>query len=193
MLAASENGVRPAVDPLFRSAAQVHLARAAEEAGFTVALVPRVATAEGLAAELVPAICGHSSVLYPRSAIGRAVLPDALRAAGADVTVLDVYRTVAELEVDHAAIERIKNREVDAVAFFSASSVRHFLRHFVDRAVFDGVAVICNGPVTARAARDEGLRIAAISGGPGDAAMADAIAKEWSQRQRRAGVELTCG
>ncbi len=56
----------------------------------------------------------------------REILPEALRADGAEVDVVTVYRTVPA-QPDPAVIERLRSGEVDVVTFTSPSTVRHFL------------------------------------------------------------------
>lgn len=151
-------------------------ARAARDAGLAVALVPAVPTAKGLAADLGRVIGVGEAVLYPRSAIGRDLLPNALRDAGAPVTVIDAYATVAEPEIDPQALALIRERHIDGITFHSPSSVRHLLRLLgEERSLLDGVAIVCAGPVTADAAHEAGLRVTAVSAEPGDEAVADAV------------------
>lgn len=151
-------------------------ARAAREGRLSVALVAQTPTAEGLAADLQGVVGAGSSVLYPRSAIGRDLLPNALRDAGAAVTVIDAYQTVAETEIDPRALAQIRERRVDAITFHSPSSVRHLLRMLGDdRDLLDNVVIVCAGPVTADAARDAGLRIGAVSAEPEDDVVADTV------------------
>ena len=52
-------------------------------------------------------------VFYPRSAMGRDVLPNELRAAGFAVLAIDVYRTLPEPNVDQRVLDRVRRGEVD--------------------------------------------------------------------------------
>lgn len=83
---------------------------------------------------------------------------DALRAAGAEVIDVPVYRS--ELPDDTAPLKRlvhsIANRSVDCVAFTSAAAVANFLRirhpgneDEILRAMTNDVIAACVGPVTA--------------------------------------------
>jgi uroporphyrinogen III methyltransferase/synthase len=80
---------------------------------------------------------------------GRDVLPDALRARGADVEVLVLYETVAE-----PIAEARRALAADYVTFTSASTVRYFL---------DGAGgspsgrIVSIGPATSAALREAGL------------------------------------
>ncbi len=96
-------------------------------------------------------------VLLPRALEAREVLPDGLRAQGARVDVIPVYRTVTG-PGDSAVLERLQRGEADAVTFTSPSTVRGFLQlaGAVDR---DAMVVAVIGPIAGRAAREAGLRV----------------------------------
>ncbi len=174
---------QPALDGVKVAAVGAATAVAAREAGWHVALVPESSTAETLAAEIQHRVEAGARVLYPRSAIGRDALPDALRAGGIDVVTIDAYRTVPEPDVDPAIVARIRRGEIDALAFASPSSVRNLSNLFLDQQdVLRAIPAICAGPITAKAARDAGMIVAEVSADPGAAAMADAVAAHW-QRQ----------
>ncbi len=92
---------------------------------------------------------------------------DALRAAGADVIVVPVYRWAQPDDVAplHRLIEAIDARQVDAVTFTSAAAVISLLGaadslHVTDRvvaALSDDVVAVCVGPVTAAPLRGVGV------------------------------------
>ena len=69
-------------------------AAAAREAGWNVALVPESYVAESLVTHAGGEIGAGNRVLLARAAVARDVIPDALRAAGAIVDVVDAYRNV---------------------------------------------------------------------------------------------------
>jgi hydroxymethylbilane synthase len=154
-------------------------AAAATEAGFAVALIPVTATAEALAAALCETLRPGDRVLHPRSAIGRDALPEALRRVGVAVTAISAYRTHPEPDVDSAVLAQIKRGEIDAIHFASPSSVRNFVALLgPDRDAIADVPAVCAGPVTARAARDEGFSRVVISDDPGPEAMAAAVSAQ---------------
>ncbi len=110
---------------------------------------------------------GGSRVLFPRSEIAREVLADDLRKAGAHVTEVVAYRTVAELsrETDPDIYKMLLERQVDAVTFTSASSVRNFVRNLGEEQAADllsATVVASIGPVTAEAAQQLGIRSAIV-------------------------------
>jgi uroporphyrinogen III methyltransferase / synthase len=98
-------------------------ARALRASGVEPDVVPERAVAEGVVEAL--AELPVQRALIARAAEGRDVLPDALRARGAEVDVTALYETVAE-PLDDAA--RDAAGAADYMLFTSASSVRFFAR-----------------------------------------------------------------
>jgi uroporphyrinogen III methyltransferase/synthase len=98
-------------------------------------------------------------VLIPRARIARDVLPAELRARGAEVDVVEVYRTDAPM---HGA-ERLRELlpQTDVVTFTSSSTVTNFVR--LAGRVPDDVKVACIGPITAQTAREQGLRVDVVA------------------------------
>ena len=98
-------------------------------------------------------------VLLPRADIARELLAEELRAAGADVTEVATYRTVlggADRDGDYDVYRMLLDREIDAVTFTSASTVRNFATIFGAEQAADllrTTVVACIGPVTAEAAQ----------------------------------------
>jgi uroporphyrinogen III methyltransferase/synthase len=153
----SPNGV----DELLR---HVHDARAL--AGPTIAAIgPGTASAlraRGIEPDVVPeravgealaqALAGRSfaRALVARAQDARDVVPDALRAAGTEVDVLALYRTVAEPLGDAA---RAATLSADWATFTSASSVRFF---HAAAGTLDGPRLASIGPVTSDALRELG-------------------------------------
>jgi uroporphyrinogen III methyltransferase / synthase len=97
--------------------------------------------------------------LLPRADIARDVLADELRDAGAYVVDVVAYRTIpATVERDGAPdiYRMLLDRQIDAVTFTSASTVRNFVAMLGrDQAVdlLGGTVVASIGPVTAEAAQ----------------------------------------
>jgi uroporphyrinogen-III synthase len=148
--------------------------------GLNLTLIPERATSDALAIALSREIRAGVRVLYPRSAMGRDLLPNELRAAGCDVVAIDVYRTLPEPNVDQRVLDRVRRGEVDVLTFASPSSVRHLVAVLGSEcAGWNRVPVVCAGPVTAEAAREAGLLVSAVSESPDPVAMATAIAEFW--------------
>jgi uroporphyrinogen-III synthase len=121
--------------------------------------------------------------LYPRSEIGRDILPELLRRSGVEVVEVVAYRTLPEREVDAGVVARVRRGEADAVVFFSPSSVRNFLDliRLAQPWPFE-LPTVCAGATTGRAAREAGLQVVAVSEAPSDASVIDALATWWRGR-----------
>ena len=104
-----------------------------------------------------------AKVLLPRADIGRDLLAEQLRQAGAEVTDVIAYRTTlaqAERGGDRDVYRMLLEGQIDAVTFTSASTVRNFARIHGEDQVADllrGTVVACIGPVTAEAAQQLGI------------------------------------
>ncbi len=137
-------------------------ATAARKAGLDVSVVPEKFVAESL----VESLAGHVNgkrILYAKAELARDVIPDALRAAGATVDVVDAYRNVmpeGSAKLLRAALEQ----GIDAATFTSSSSVTHLAE--AARAAglafpFSGVKAISIGPITSATLRESGWEPAA--------------------------------
>ena len=115
-------------------------------------IVPPRAVAESLVETLAERPVKRA--LIARAAEAREVLPDALRARGAEVDILALYRTAAE-PLSAAALESALG--ADYVTFTSASAVRFFLAAAGEPT--DGQRVVSIGPITSEALRERGLTV----------------------------------
>lgn len=104
---------------------------------------------------------GTGRVLCARADIAPAGLETALAAKGWETERVDAYRTVFATSLPREARDAFRRGEVDAVTFTSASTVRGFIKSL--GAAKGTPKVVCIGPVTAAAARDAGLRPAAVA------------------------------
>jgi uroporphyrinogen III methyltransferase/synthase len=126
--------------------------------GIRVDLTPPEYRAESMVEALRSAgdIAGRRFLL-PRADIGRDVLADALRESGAEVTEVIAYRTVlGAAESEYDIYRMLLDREIDAVTFTSASTVRNFSAILGREQAADllrSTVVACIGPVTAEAAQ----------------------------------------
>ncbi len=129
-------------------------ARALRAHGVLADVLPDRAVAESLVDAL-----GQTPVrraLIARARVARDVLPDALRARGAEVDVLELYETVAE---PLSAAQRDAVRSADYVTFTSASTVTNLLGALGEEGAdaLEGVRLASIGPVTSDALRSHGL------------------------------------
>lgn len=126
---------------------------------------------EGYVAEsLVEALAAHGDlrgarVLVPRAETARDALPEGLRARGAAVDVIPVYRTVPALRNGAALAGEILAGRIDVVTFTASSTVRYFVESVGREAATSGRfrgAVI--GPITAATAREYGIPVTIEAG-----------------------------
>jgi uroporphyrinogen III methyltransferase/synthase len=111
--------------------------------GIRADVVPERFVAEALAEALEPVDVKGRRVLVARAADARDVLPDALRARGAEVDDVALYGTVAEplTDADRVALER-----ATYVTFTSSSTVRFLVESGARPSA--GARVVSIGPVT---------------------------------------------
>jgi len=139
-------------------------ARALEAHGLIADLVPGEATAEALAAALVPRVRG-CRILWPRAQEARDLLAETLRQAGAtEVCIVPVYRAEAATPANEATVARdLARGAIDGVTFASARTVQAVLSRLGD--LLGDAAIACLqrcrifsiGPVTSAACRAAGL------------------------------------
>jgi uroporphyrinogen III methyltransferase/synthase len=125
-------------------------ARALREHGVIADVVPERFVAEGLVEAL--ADISVSRALLARARVARDVLPEALRARGAEVDVLDLYDTVAE-PLSEASVAEVN--DADYVTFTSSSTVRFFFDAFAGRP--RAARLVSIGPATSAALRERGF------------------------------------
>jgi uroporphyrinogen-III synthase len=104
---------------------------------------------------------GPGRVLCARADIAPEGLEEALTRKGWAPLRVDAYRTIFATSLPREARDALRAGEVDAVTFTSASTVRGFVQAFGGSK--GTPKVVCIGPVTAAAARDAGLRPAAVA------------------------------
>lgn len=129
----------------------------ARNAGFSISLVPENYVGESLIESLAGQIAGKKFLLA-RASVARDVIPDALRAAGATVDVVDAYQNRMPADAPEKLVQALANG-IDAVTFTSSSSVSHL----ADAArvaglsfPFAGVPAVSIGPITSATLREAG-------------------------------------
>jgi uroporphyrinogen-III synthase len=133
--------------------------RAANKIGLTVDLVPPQYVAESLAKALLPEAPGKSFLLI-RAAEARDILPEALTAAGATVTIAEAYRNEVPTDSMRAlqALFTAPTNYPDAITFTSASTVRN-LCNLLEAANLKlplNIILASIGPITSEALRTLG-------------------------------------
>jgi uroporphyrinogen-III synthase len=140
-------------------------AAAIQSEGVDVSIVPEKYIAESVIEALRGKISKESRVLLVRAKVGRDVLPDELRKAGAKVDVIEAYET----KVPDGAGQKLNEIFSSAatrphiVTFTSSSTAANFLSllgqdHIKDQLkLLDGVTLASIGPVTSATLREAGL------------------------------------
>ena len=129
-------------------------AAAARKAGLQIAFVPESYVAESLVEGLLPLSAGRR-ILLVRAALARDVIPDALRAAGAAVDVVDAYRNVLP-ESAPALLRQALSEGLDAATFTSSSSATHLAEAARAAGVawpLAAVSAVSIGPITSQTLR----------------------------------------
>jgi uroporphyrinogen III methyltransferase/synthase len=134
--------------------------------GIRVDLTPEEFRAEAVADALARdgSLKGRR-VLLPRADIAREMLVDELKQAGADVVDVAAYRTLQGGNGDYDIYRMMLDRQIDAVTFTSASTVRNFVAMIGRDQAADllrATVVASIGPVTAEAAQQLGIATAVM-------------------------------
>jgi uroporphyrinogen-III synthase len=129
--------------------------------------VPSVNTAEVLAHEIGDV--ENARVLFPGGDLAGDALPATLRARGAFVDEIVVYRTVPGPGVPDI-VAGVREAAVDALLFASASAVRFVADALAAEGVTTGrrsrwPVAVCLGPATADAAREAGFKSVLVADG----------------------------
>jgi uroporphyrinogen III methyltransferase/synthase len=154
--------------------------------GLPADLIAEESTAEGVVAAMTAAdSMTGKRVLLPKADIGREYVGTALTTAGAQVTEVVAYRTVAEESVPDEVRQALTAGRIDVVIFTSGSAVRSFASIFgVERsAVLRRTTIAVIGPTTADAARQLGIDVAIQPDTYAIPALVDAIVAYFVERR----------
>lgn len=160
-------------------------ARAAHEAGLPVHLTGSGrGDSESFFRELIAILPpAGRSFLLPQSDIGRDVVPEGLRAAGAEVDVVEAYRNTPA-RVDSSMLRaEILSGNLDVLTFASPSAVRNFFA-LLDpeaKARVSELVIAAVGKTTSRALDSEGVTAQVIPERPGGSELVAALAEYMAQ------------
>jgi len=161
----SVNGVRFFLDRLDRSATDLRALRARicaigpatraaiEALHLKVDVIGKEYVAEGLLAAFAPYHLAGQRILFPRAAVARDLVPVELAKRGAQVDVVEAYRTVVPAIVP-------PQPRPDWITFTSSSTVRNYVAA-LGAGSLAGVKIASIGPVTSATARELGIEITA--------------------------------
>lgn len=172
----SANGVEVCLDAFIAAGADARIlatsriaaigpatAQALRQRGLLADLLAPDAIGEALGEALRPHVAG-ATVLLPRAIGARDALPEALRADGATVRVLDLYLAAPPAQPSPALLEAIRAGRVDVACFTSASTVRNLAQMLNgDLAPLRDAVVACIGPIAAEEARRHGLHVDVVA------------------------------
>lgn len=134
-------------------------AKALKGYGITADLIPSAYKAEELADALAADTKAGDKLLLARAKIARNVLPERLRALGAQVDVVTAYETVADCQNKEELLEALESGEASLVTFTSSSTVTNLLDVLGDKKdLLNKVALAAIGPVTAETLEKHGLK-----------------------------------
>ncbi len=134
-------------------------AKAVEDYGLTVDIIPNDFRAEGLIESFNNKNIKGKKILIPRARDAREILPLELENMGAEVHVIIAYETK---KPDIDKIEDIKEMlyegTIDVITFTSSSTVRHFFSIVgKEKELFSKSTIACIGPITAKPLREIGV------------------------------------
>ena len=149
-----------------RSLARARVAaigRATADALLQHGLAADVVPARFVAESLLQALSERSDVarkrvLLPRAAGARDVLPDGLRAMGAHVDEIAIYKSVMDGDGAADVVARLRERKIDVITLTSSSTAQFFV-DAVGAEAARVAPVVSIGPVTSATARTLGLRV----------------------------------
>ncbi len=134
--------------------------RALEDLRLKVDVMPREYVAESLVEAFASEDLAGKRILLPRAAVARDLVPSELAARGAQVDVVEAYRTV--IPADAPALARRvfgAGSKPGWITFTSSSTVANFLEA-AGVSALEGVRVASIGPVTTATARRHGIAVA---------------------------------
>jgi len=160
-------------------------------AGFIPQYEAEESIGEALARDLADQVRGKR-VLLPRSDQADSKLPEALRAAGAQVTEVIAYRNVAPA-LNPDVLDAIRSGAVDVITFFSPSAYRHLVGAIGMeplRRQSGKILIASIGPTTSSAITQDGLHVAIEASTTSADGLREAIAEYFRQHARSESASL---
>jgi uroporphyrinogen III methyltransferase/synthase len=158
-------------------------ARRAASRGIHVSLIPENYRSEGIL-DVFPVDMRGVRLLLPRGDIAGAELPIALRARGAEVDTVTVYRTRVPAKGGAELRRYLEDVGVDCVTFTSGSTVRNLIVMLGanPEACLARTAIAVIGPVTRQDVQNAGLDVAVEPDEATIPALVDAVCRYFSNR-----------
>jgi uroporphyrinogen III methyltransferase/synthase len=130
--------------------------------GVRVDFTPKEFVAEAILEGFRKMTVQGKRILLARVKQARDVLPKGLKKLGAEVDVVEAYRTIKPKGGQKRLRQLLTEGNVDVITFTSSSTVNHFvdlLKGSDLKTALKGIAIACIGPVTARTATGWGMKI----------------------------------
>jgi uroporphyrinogen III methyltransferase/synthase len=131
--------------------------QAIEKVHLKVDLMPSEYVAESLVDAFAPYDLQGKTILLPRAAVARDLIPTELGKKGAKVDVVEAYRTELPEYAHHYAKEALATKP-NWITFTSSSTVRNTVA-IAGREELKGIKVASIGPITSATARELGLEV----------------------------------
>jgi uroporphyrinogen III methyltransferase/synthase len=128
----------------------------------SVDYVPKEFIAEAILKGLERKAIRGRRILLARAKKARDILPKGLRKMGAEVDVVEVYRTIRPKGGSKKLKKLLTDGKIDVITFTSSSTADHFaelLKKENLKELLRGMAIACIGPVTARTAKEWGMKV----------------------------------
>jgi uroporphyrinogen III methyltransferase/synthase len=128
----------------------------------SVHYIPKEFIAESILEGFEKMAIKEKRVLLARARKARDILPRGLKKMGAEVDVVAVYRTVRPRGGSKKLKKLLADGKIDVIAFTSSSTVNHFselLKKEDLKKLLRHISVACIGPVTARTAKEWGMKV----------------------------------
>jgi uroporphyrinogen III methyltransferase/synthase len=158
-----EKKIRTSLPPSLRVCAiGPATAKELKEKKVRIDFVPREYVAEAILEGFEKMSIRGKRILLARAKVARDVLPRGLRQMGAEVDVVEVYRTLKPRGGAKKLRKLLTNEKVDVLTFTSSSTVSHFadlLRKEDLGILMKNVTIACIGPITARTALEWGMKV----------------------------------
>jgi uroporphyrinogen III methyltransferase / synthase len=128
----------------------------------SVHYIPKEFIAESILEGFEKMAIKGKKILLARAKKARDILPESLKKMGAKVDVVAVYRTIKPKGGSKKLKKVLAEGKIDVIAFTSSSTVNHFaqlLKKEERRKLLKRIAIACIGPITARTAKEWGLKV----------------------------------
>jgi uroporphyrinogen III methyltransferase/synthase len=133
-----------------------------KEKKISVDYMPKEFIAEAILDGFGKMFINGKRILLARAKKARDILPRGLRKMGAEVDVVEAYRTVKPKGESKRLRQLLRDGKIDVITFTSSSTVNHFVELLNKedlKKLLRGIAVACIGPVTTKTAKGWGMKV----------------------------------